>query len=203
MNTLLPINTFFSVFLFAWTMQISHIIPVLLFITHQFIFLFYFFSSTHPPPPLWMVDAMFIFILFFLSRLTFVQFGIHSVVSSYAWFICFILCYLSWVYTFSIMFIPHCKYFFLSSCTRNMAHNAVNTRSQSLLHRKYMCTRPVRQMPFGVTTLKIEDINVGGKNYNNAISFVYAGDTAFIIIIIILQPLCPGLGEGLGMPSPS
>ena len=29
-----------------------------------------------------MVDANFIFILVFLSRLTFVQFGIHSVVSS-------------------------------------------------------------------------------------------------------------------------
>ena len=65
------------------------------------------------------------------------------------------LCYLSWAYTFYIMFIPHCKYFFLSSCTRNMAHNAVNTRSQSLLHRTCTCTRPVRQMPFGVTILKI------------------------------------------------
>ena len=120
---------------YSWT---EHII------THQHFFCFF------------VVDAMFIS-SFFLSRLTFVQFGILSVVSSYAWFIYFILCYLSWVYTFSIMFIPHCKYFFLSSCTRNMAHNAVNTRSQSLLHRKYTCTRPVRQMPFGVTSLKIED----------------------------------------------
>ena len=59
-----------------------------------------------------------------------------------------------------------CKYFFLSSCTRNMAHNAVNTRSQSLLHRKYTCTRPVRQMPFGVTTLKIEDTVHIGKYCN-------------------------------------
>ena len=57
----------FSQFVFAWTMLISHIIQVLLFITHQLIFLFYFFSSTHSPPPLWMVDAMFIFILFFIS----------------------------------------------------------------------------------------------------------------------------------------
>ena len=69
---------------------------------------------------------------------------------------CFILCYLSWAYTFSMMFIPHCKYFFLSSCTRHMAHNPVNT--ESLLHRKYTCTRPVRQMRFGVTILKILNI---------------------------------------------
>ena len=46
--------------------------------------------------------------------------------------------------------------FFLRSCTRNLAHNAVNTRSQSLLHRKSTCTRPVR-LPFLVTTLKIEE----------------------------------------------
>ena len=148
---------FFPQFVFAWTMQISHIIQVLLFITHQLIFLFYFFSSTHPPP-LWMVDAMFIFILFFyLVLLSFSLASIQLFHPTHGLF-CFILCYLSWVYTFSIMFIPHCKYFFLSSCTRNMAHNAVNTRSQSLLHRKYTCTRPVRQMPFGVTTLKIEDL---------------------------------------------
>ena len=130
--------------------KVSYLLRVLLFVTHgqntflpinTFLFFLLTLCSFHP---------------FFLSRLTFVQFGIHSVVSSYAWFIFFILCYLSWVYTFSIMFIPHCKYFFLSSCTRNMPHNAVNTRSQSLLHRKYTCTRPVRQMPFGVTSLKIE-----------------------------------------------
>ena len=48
--------------------------------------------------------------------------------------------------------------FFLSYCTRNLAHNAVNTHSQSLMHRKCTCTRPVRQMPFGVTTLKIAQI---------------------------------------------
>ena len=53
----------------------------------------FIFSHQHIFPPLWMVDAMFIFILFFLSRLTFVQFGIHSVVSSYAWFILFYCVY--------------------------------------------------------------------------------------------------------------
>ena len=96
----------------------------------------------------WMVDATFIFILLFIS--SYFRSVWHPV--------CFILCYLlSRAYTFSIMFIPHCKYFFLSSCTRNMAHNAVNTRPQSLLHRTCTCTSPVRQMPFGVTTLKIED----------------------------------------------
>ena len=93
---------------------------------------------------------------FFLSRLTFVQFGSFQLFQPAHGLFCFILCYLSWAYTFSIMFIPHCKYFFLSSCTRNMVHNAVNTRSQSLLHRKYTCTRPVRQMHFGVT-MHIED----------------------------------------------
>ena len=72
-NTLLLINTFFSFYLliifhnfFAWTMLISHIIQVLLCITHQLIFIFHFFSSTHFPP-LWMVDAMFIFIKVFIS----------------------------------------------------------------------------------------------------------------------------------------
>ena len=120
---------------YSWT---EHII------THQIFVVFVF------------VDAMFIS-SFFLSRLTFVQFGIHSVVSSYAWFFYFYFVLPLLGLHISIMFIPHCKYFFLSSCTRNMAHNAVNTRSQSLLHRKYTCTRPVRQMPFGVTSLKIED----------------------------------------------
>ena len=107
-----------SQFGFAWTMLISHIIQVLLFITHQLIFLFYFFSSTHPPPPHygWLTANLTLYVHFhpiFLSRLTFVQFGIHSVLfhPTHGLF-CFILCYLSWVYTFSIMFIPHCKYFF-------------------------------------------------------------------------------------------
>ena len=104
-----------------------------------------------------MVDAVFISSFFFyLVLLSFSLASIQLFHPTHG-LCCFILCYLSWVYTCSIMFIPHCKYFFLSSCTRNMAHNAVNTRSQSLLHRKYTCTRPVRQMPFGVTTLKIED----------------------------------------------
>ena len=135
-------------FVFAWTMLISHIIQVLLFITHKLIL--FFLINTFSPHFGW----------FFLSRLTFVQFGFHSVVSSYAWFILF-YCVTSLGSThFSIMFIPHCKYFFLSSCTRNMAHNAVNTRSQSLLHRKYTCTRPVWQMPFGVKRLKIEDMRL-------------------------------------------
>ena len=46
-------------------------------------------------------------------------------------------------------------FFFLSSCTHNFFHNAVNTISQSLLHRKCTCTCPVWQMPFGVKRLKI------------------------------------------------
>ena len=120
---------------YSWT---EHII------THQHFFVFCFF-----------VDAMFISSFFYLVLLSFSLASIQLFHPTHGLFYFFILCYLSWVYTFSIMFIPHCKYFFLSSCTRNMAHNAVNTRSQSLLHRKYTCTRPVRQMPFGVTSLKI------------------------------------------------
>ena len=141
-------------FVFAWTMLISHIIQVLLFITHKLIL--FFLINTFSPHFGWLTLCSFSS-YFFLSRLTFVQFGFHSVVSSYAWFILF-YCVTSLGSThFSIMFIPHCKYFFLSSCTRNMAHshNAVNTRSQSLLHRKYTCTRPVRQMPFRVKRLKL------------------------------------------------
>ena len=125
-------------------MLISHIIQVLLCITHQLIFIFHFFSSTHFPP-LWMVDTIFIFIKVFISsyfRSVWQLF--HPTHSLFR----FILCYLSWAFTFAIMFIPHGTYFFLSSCIRNMSHNAVNTRSQILLHRKFTCTRPVRQMPF-------------------------------------------------------
>ena len=109
---------------------------------------------------------MFISSFFYLVLLSFSLASIQLFHPAHGLF-CFILCYLSWVYTFSIMFIPHCKYFFLSSCTRNMAHNAVNTRSQSLLHRRYTCTRPVRQMPFGVTTLKIEVLqpNIARPHY--------------------------------------
>ena len=130
-----------------------YIISVLLFVTHEHIITHQHLTlcSFHP----------------FLSRLTFVQFGIHSVVSSYAWFILFYFVLPLLGVHISIMFIPHCKYFFLSSSTRNMAHNAVNTRSQSLLHRKYTCTRPVRQMPFGVTSLKIEDLKFKPKSQYN------------------------------------
>ena len=112
---------------------------------------------------LWMVDATFIFILlfFYLILLSFRLASIHLFHPTHGLF-WFILCYLSRACTFSIMFIPHCKYFFLSSCTRKLAHNAVNTRSQSLMHRKCTCTRPVRQMHFGVTTLKIEATEIRG-----------------------------------------
>ena len=137
---------------FSWMMLISHIIQVLLFIIHQLIFIFYVVSSTHFFLPLWMVDATFIFILLFISSY------FRSVWHPFSCFIIrFILCHLSKAYTCSIMFIPHCKYFFLSSCTRNLAHSVVKTHSQSLLHRKCTCTRPVRQMPFGITSLKIDD----------------------------------------------
>ena len=97
-------------------------------------FSYFIFSHQHIFPPLWMVDAMFIFILFFYLVLFLFSLASIQLFHPTHGLFCFIL----------------------SSCTRNMAHNVVNTRSQSLLHRKYTCTRPVRQMPFGVTTLKIE-----------------------------------------------
>ena len=154
-------------------MLMPYIFPVLLFITHQHIFLFFLFMfcmdnanfTYHPRLIIYYSSTHFLILFFlintlsphfgwlmlrsfssyFLSRLTFVQFGIHSVVSSYAWFICFYFVLpLQGLHIF-IMF-PHCKYFFLSSCTRNLAHNAVNTRSQSLLHRKCTCIRPVRHI---------------------------------------------------------
>ena len=96
-------------FVFAWTMLISHIIQVLLFITHKLIL--FFLINTFSPHFGWLTLCSFSS-YFFLSRLTFVQFGFHSVVSSYAWFILF-YCVTSLGSThFSIMFIPHCKYFF-------------------------------------------------------------------------------------------
>ncbi len=48
-------STLFLFYFFAWKMLISHIIQVLLFITHQLIFLFYFFSSTNFPPLGWLM----------------------------------------------------------------------------------------------------------------------------------------------------
>ena len=146
---------FFSHFYFSWMMLISYIIQVLLFITHQLIFLFYFFSSTYSPP-LTLDGWCYVHFhpTFYLVSLLFSLPSIQLFHPTHGFF-GFILCYLlSRAYTFSIMFIPHCKYFCISSCTRKLVHNAVNTRSQSLLHRTCTCTRPVRQMPFGVTTLK-------------------------------------------------
>ena len=74
------------IFHFWWLMPMPYIISVLLFVTHEhiithqhFFFFFLFF--------LWLTLCS--FHPFFLSRLTFVRFGIHSVVSSYAWFILF------------------------------------------------------------------------------------------------------------------
>ena len=122
---------------------------VLLFITHQLIL--FFLINTFSPHFGWLTLCSFSSYFFYLVLLSFSLPSIQLFHPTHGLF-CFIVST-----HFSIMFIPHCKYFFLSSCTRNMAHNAVNTRSQSLLHRKYTCTRPVRQMPFGVTRLKIED----------------------------------------------
>ena len=159
MNTLLPINTFFFFSTICFCMDDAN------FTYHPSLIIYYssthfIFSHQHISPPLWMVDAMFIFILFFyLVLLSFSLASIQLFHPTHGLF-CFIVST-----HFSIMFIPHCKYFFLSSCTRNMAHNAVNARSQSLLHRKYTCTRPVRQMPFGVTRLKIEDTTLTRQQF--------------------------------------
>ena len=147
------------------------IIQVLLFITHRLIIysLIYFLINTFFLVNFDFVDANFIFILIFILCLTLVQFGIHSVVSSYAcsmvYFIFLKLFYLlrvAFTLHIFIMFIPHCtlKYllFFLSSCTRNLAH-----KSQCC---KYTLTEPhtptmhvhtpSTQMPFRART--IEDL---------------------------------------------
>ena len=92
-------------------MLISHIIQVLLYITHQLIFLFYLFSSTHPPPTLDGCCYVHFHPIFHLVLLSFSLASIQLFHPTHGLF-CFILCYLSWVYTLSIMFIPHCKYFF-------------------------------------------------------------------------------------------
>ena len=76
-------HTFFFFFFphilqFWWLMLMPCIIQVLLFITHLFIM-----SSTHIFPHFgWLMLTS--FSSYFLSHLTFVQSGIHSVVSSYA-----------------------------------------------------------------------------------------------------------------------
>ncbi len=86
---------------YSWT---EHII------THQHFFLFFF-----------IFDAMFISSFFITSYFRSVWHPFSCFILRMVYF--FYLCYLSWAYTFSIMFIPHCKYFFsLSYCTRNMAH---------------------------------------------------------------------------------
>ena len=88
--------------------------------TH-FLILF-FLINTFPPHFGWLTLCS--FSSFFLSRLTFVQFGIHSVVSSCAWFILFYF-----VLPLLGLHIFHHVHptLYILFCTRNMAHNAVNT----------------------------------------------------------------------------
>ena len=85
---------------------------------------------------LWMVDARFIFILvfFYLALLSFHLASIQLFHPMHGLF-GFILCYRLSIH-FSSCSSHTINTFFLSSCTRNLAHSAVNTRSQSLLHRK-------------------------------------------------------------------
>ena len=102
-STLLKKKKFY---LFAWMMLSSHIIQVLLFITHQLIS-----SSTHLPPLL-LGDATFIFILLFYIVLLLFSLASIQLFHPMHGLFCFILCHLSRAYTFSIMFITHCKCFF-------------------------------------------------------------------------------------------
>ena len=140
------------------------IIQVLLFITHLLIIHFVINPLFFP---LWMVDANLILSYFFLSHLTFVQSGIHSVVSSYACSMVYFLSYfiynvLPLLYTF-LSCSSHIVNTFLSFIFFNVlasgiwliSHNDVNTRSLSRTHRQCTCTRPVRQMPFRVKRLKM------------------------------------------------
>ena len=66
-----------------------HLSLIIYYSSTNFLILF-FLINTFPPPHFgWLMPCSFSS-LFFLSRLTFVQFGgIHSVLSSYAWFILF------------------------------------------------------------------------------------------------------------------
>ena len=91
--------------------------------TH-FLILFFLINTFHPT---WMVDAMFIVILVFTSSY------FRSVWHPFS---CFILRMVYFV-LFCVTSLGHTHFpscsshtvntFFLSSCTRNMAHNAVNT----------------------------------------------------------------------------
>ena len=163
-NAIIPVlfvithqHVFLSTFLFFMDDANCIYHQVLLFITHQLLFLFYFFSSTHFPPTLDGRCYVHFHPTFYLVLLSFSLASIQLFHPTHGLFGLILHYPFSSASTFSIISIPHCKYFFRSSCTRNLAQNAENTRSQSLLHRKCTCTRPVRQMPFGVTPLKIED----------------------------------------------
>ena len=50
------------------------------------------------------------------------------------------------------------SYLFVNIENIHIHNTTVNTRSQSLLRQKWTCTRPARQMRFGVTSLNIEDL---------------------------------------------
>ena len=95
----------------------------------------------------------YIIIIYYLSRFFLhIYFSCLMLTSYIIWvFYLFSSTYFFLTYTFSlhifIMFIPHCRCIFLSPYTRNLAHNAVNTCSQSLLYRKCMCTCPVPTTP--------------------------------------------------------
>ena len=138
-------------------MLISYIIQVLLFITHQLnlLILFFFLINTFFPP-LWMVDAKFILILLFILSY------FCSVWHTFSCFILRMVYLVLFCVTFSLgpTHFPSCSSHTVNtsfskflhpecSCTRNLAHNAINACSQSLLHQKCTCTRPVQQMPFG------------------------------------------------------
>ena len=113
-------------FFFPWKMLISHISSKSYYLLLINSFSYFIFSHQHISPHLDGWCYVLFHPSFYLVLLSFSLASFQLFHPTHGLF-CFILCYLSWTYTFSIMFIPHCKYFFLSSCTRNMVHNAVNT----------------------------------------------------------------------------
>ena len=116
MNTLLLINTFFhNLFLHARCYFHISSKSYYLLLINSFSY-FIFLIKTFPPHFGWLMLSSFSSIFFYLVLLSFSLASIHLFHPTHGIF-CFMLCYLSWVYTFSIMFIPHCKYFFLCSCT--------------------------------------------------------------------------------------
>ena len=99
---ILLINTFFFHNFFCMDDAIFTYHPSLIiyYSSTHFLILFFLINTFHPP--LWMVDDMFIFILLFYFVLLLFSLASFQLFHPTHCLFCFILCYLSWAYTFSI-----------------------------------------------------------------------------------------------------